>query len=91
MTIKMIAPAKQTTVLVPAGFGDVFSLESINPQPQSVSAGPQGDEFVFELKPGGETSIEFSLRASRPVWQQPLGPFRVNGQESEVSSVTVLP
>ena len=91
MTIKTSAPAKRTTILVPAGFGDVFSLESINPQPQSVSAGPQGDEFVFELKPGGETSIEFSLRASRPVWQQPLGPFRVNGQESEVSSVTVLP
>lgn len=91
MTIKTRASAERTTVLVPAGFGDVFSLESINPQPQSVSAGPQGDEFVFELKPGGETSIEFSLRASRPVWQQPLGPFRVNGQESEVSSVTVLP
>lgn len=92
MTIKIRAPAKRTTVLVPAGFGDVFSLEAINPQPQSVSAGPQGDEFVFELKPGeGETSIEFSLRASRPVWQQPLGPFRVNRHESEVSSVTVLP
>lgn len=92
MTIKMSGPLKQTTVLVPAGFGDVFSLESINPQPQSVSAGPEGDEFVFELKPGaGETSIEFSLRASRPVWQQPLSPFRVNGQESQRSAVTVLP
>ncbi len=33
MTIKTRAPDKRTTVLVPAGFGDVFSLEAINPQP----------------------------------------------------------
>ncbi|PIW55253.1 MAG: hypothetical protein COW16_06825 [Sphingomonadales bacterium CG12_big_fil_rev_8_21_14_0_65_65_10] len=91
MTITVRAPIERTTVLVPAGFGDVFSLESINPQPQSVSAGPDGDEFVFELRPGGKTSIEFSLRASRPVWSQKLSPFRVNGQESEGSEVTILP
>ena len=92
MTIKTGTHASRTTVSVPAGFGDVFSLESINPQPQSVSAGPEGDEFVFKLKPGnGETSIEFSLRASRPVWHHQLGPFRVNGEVTEVSSVTVLP
>lgn len=41
MTIKTGAPDKRTTVLVPAGFGDLFSLEAINPQPQSVSAGPR--------------------------------------------------
>ena len=92
MTITAKSPTKQTTVLVPPSFGDIFSLESINPQPQSVSAGPQGEEFVFALKPGGgEISIEFSLRASRPVWRAPLGSFRVNGQKSEVSEVTVLP
>lgn len=92
MTIKTSSPLDRMTVLIPAGFGDVFSLESVNPQPRSVSAGPNGDEFVFELKPGsGETSIEFSLRASRPVWRQSLGPFRVNGHESEPAAVTVLP
>ena len=92
MKITLEDPAERTTVMVPAELGDIFSIEAVNPQPQSVSAGPEGDEFVFQLKTGpGETSIEFSLRASRPVWGQSVGPFRVNGSTSSRSAVTVLP
>ena len=92
LTIVIDQPSERTTVWIPAGFGDVFSIESVTPQPQSVSAGPDGDEFVFELKPGrGETSIDFVIRPSRPVWRHRLGPFGVNGQISDASTVTVLP
>lgn len=92
LKVTLNASAERTTVLLPAELGDVFSIEAVNPQPQSVSAGPEGDEFVFQLVPaGGKTTVEFSLRPSRPVWRQEIGPFRVNSSASSRSVVTILP
>lgn len=92
MTVTISNPTERTRVFIPEHFGNIFSIEAINPQPELVSADPQGDEFVFQLIPGeGEIEIEFSLRASQPTWRQSLGPFRVDEGASGRSSVTVLP
>ncbi|QZH75866.1 MAG: hypothetical protein JY451_04565 [Erythrobacter sp.] len=92
MTMTVNAPAGSTAVLVPAQFGDVFSIESISPQPASVVGTAEGDEFTFDLQPSnGTVTIDFALRATNPAWLRQLGEFRVNGAESGAASVTVLP
>ena len=92
MTVTVHRPAGAASVVLPEAFGEVFAIEAINPQPQSVTALADGDEYLFALAPGAEkTSVEFSLRPVRPAIGHRLEPFRINGRTSRPSSVTVLP
>lgn len=92
MTVTLSDPARRTSVLVPTAFGDVFAIDAISPQPNSVTGSPEGDLYLFELQPaGGEMSIDFSIRASHPVWSKQLGAFEVNDVKSATTTFTVLP
>lgn len=92
LTVRVPPSSGRSTVLIPASFGDVFSIESVNPQPVSVTAGPDGDLFRFATEPSaGEVSIDFAVRPTRPAWRMHLGPFEVNGAPSDPSTLTVLP
>ena len=92
MTVTVGHPAGPTAITLPEALGEIISIEAVNPQPRSVTARAEGDEYIFDLAPeAGEASIEFSVRPVRPALAHGLEPFRVNGEASRPSSVTVLP
>lgn len=91
LTVHVAEPGNRTTVLVPAGFGDVFTIESVTPQPVSVTAVPSGDLYEFARQPGGPITIDFTVRPARPVWRARLDPFEINDIPSAQSMLTVLP
>jgi len=91
LTVHVASPADRTTVLIPAAFGEVFTIDSVNPQARWVTATPDGDLFEFARQPGGEITIDFSVRPARPVWRSQLGPFEVNGVPGRPMTLTVLP
>ena len=91
LTIHVASPAKRTTVLIPAAFGDAFTIDSVSPQASSVTALPEGDLFEFARHPGGKITIDFTVRPARPAWRSQLGAFEVDGAPSRPATLTVLP
>ncbi|RKF15984.1 hypothetical protein D6851_17050 [Altericroceibacterium spongiae] len=91
LTVHVASQSERTTVLIPAAFGDIFTIDSISPQARSVTATPEGELFEFAVKPGGKATIDFSVRPVRPVWRSQLGPFKVDGASSPPTTLTVLP
>ena len=59
-------------VLLPGNFLEVYTVESVSPQPYSVMSTPDGQVFTFELGgstreiEGGTNTVLFALRAARP-------------------------
>lgn len=54
-------------VLIPAPFASQFAVESVAPEPSSVTATPEGMLYEFDLEGGAQpTRARFSLRASKP-------------------------
>ena len=91
LTVHVASRSELTTVLIPAAFGDVFTIDSVSPQARSVTATLEGDLFEFALQPGRKITIDFSVRPARPVWRSQLGAFEVNGAPSQPTTLTVLP
>lgn len=79
-------------ITVPNEFAEMFAVESIAPQPSSVSATPNGHRYQFESSPGpGDRRIVFSIRASRPSLPSHIGRFAVNGEATGELPIVVLP
>ena len=59
-------------VLLPGAFTDVFSIQSVTPQPSKVTATANGQLFEFELAPEpGPKKATFAVRAERPAFPVP--------------------
>ena len=89
--IDQAAPG-EIEVMVPKKFGEIFAIESVTPQPSSVSATPDGYRYAFASTNGaGERSIVFSIRASHVLLPSRMGRFAVNGERTAELPIVVLP
>lgn len=93
LTIKVDqAAASEIEIVIPKKFGELFAVESITPQPSSVSATPDGHSYRFASSDGaGERSVVFSIRASHPSLPSRMGRFEVNGEPTADLPIVVLP
>lgn len=91
LTVHVAEPGDRTTVLIPSGFGDVYTIEAVTPKAVSVTALPEGDLFEFTGREGGPVTIDFAVRPAQPVWRTRLDPFEVDGTSSASTTLTVLP
>lgn len=84
------SPASVELTLSPR-FVQLFSINSIQPEPSEVQATAAGYRFTFETEPGErERVISFTVRATRPVLAQPVAASLGNGQPQRLT-ITVLP
>lgn len=95
--------AEQVTVNLPSGstgpidvelersFVDLFSIESVEPDPSQVTATGAGHRFTFDLAgDAGPKSIAFHVRASNPAIERAIG-VRIGEGRPARMIVTVLP
>lgn len=84
------APSRVDLTLSPQ-FVQLFSINSIQPEPSEVQATAAGHRFTFETEPGErERVITFTVRATRPVIAQPVAASLGNSQPQRLT-ITVLP
>lgn len=48
-------------------FGDLFTVESVQPEPSKVEATGTGYRYAFDVRGGGEKLVRFNIKANRPV------------------------
>lgn len=72
-------------------FVELFSIESIEPEPSEVEATAAGHRFTFELGAGkGEKLIVFNVRVAKPALQRSVG-VRIGEGSPQQMRLTVLP
>lgn len=93
LTVKLDhADSNEIEILVPKQFGEIFSVESVSPEPSSVTVTRDGHLYEFDASAGaGERSVVFSIRASHAAWASRMGRFEVNGEPTARLPVLVLP
>jgi len=93
LTVKVDQPgAEGIEILVPAKFGEIFSVEAVSPRPSSVTATPEGHRYSFEASSEpGERSVAFSIRPSQILLPSHMGRFEVNGARTADLPIVVLP
>ena len=93
LTVKVDQPASNgMEILLPAKFGEIFTVEAVSPRPSSVTATPEGHLYAFESSADrGERSVVFSIRPSQILLPSHMGRFEVNGARTADLPIVVLP
>ena len=79
----------EVELLASPGFAEVYSIDSIVPQPSAARTTPAGHLFTFDATGGGPKEIILHVTAGKPVIGQPVM-VRI-GQSVARIRVTVLP
>ena len=91
MTVSVTPQSPTTAVTVPAEFGDLYTIEAVNPAPVTVTSVAIGEKYVFVLSSARKVTIDFAIRATKPAWRKRLGRFSIDEHVSPAATVTVLP
>lgn len=80
----------QVEVAFSRDFLDLFSLDSVQPEPSEVGATGEGHVFTFNVEPGGEKTILFNVTSGKPVLNRRMR-ARIGEARPVELRLTVLP